>query len=219
MIGMISWIPTLLDRAIVKSSHASSWLGLKILQYYFKAILSNPTTQKHIQFLRFPAWFSVLSSVWLQHHKSILSLHSVTHWLSTGRRGWLVRQKCRLIVWCSFLSVPQLLLDSPSPLLTNRGTMLWDKLCWLLALLALSSGALPPSNEPLSAPRIFLSFKGKALKILLWPSLFTSLFLYKHGDVNSHFCHHSLISWSCQITGMGKLLAPAEFGAWQEPCV
>ncbi|CAF94611.1 unnamed protein product [Tetraodon nigroviridis] len=41
--------------------------------------------------------------------------------------------------------------------------MLWDKLCWLLALLALSSGGLPPSNEPLSAPRIFLSFKGKPL--------------------------------------------------------
>ncbi|XP_029287914.1 semaphorin-3F-like isoform X1 [Cottoperca gobio] len=37
--------------------------------------------------------------------------------------------------------------------------MLWDKLCWLLALLALSSGALTASNEPLSAPRIFLSFK------------------------------------------------------------
>uniref|UniRef100_A0A674PIQ6 Sema domain, immunoglobulin domain (Ig), short basic domain, secreted, (semaphorin) 3Fa n=1 Tax=Takifugu rubripes TaxID=31033 RepID=A0A674PIQ6_TAKRU len=37
--------------------------------------------------------------------------------------------------------------------------MLWDKLCWLLALLALSSGGLPTSNEPLSAPRIFLSFK------------------------------------------------------------
>ncbi|TWW62001.1 hypothetical protein D4764_04G0006480 [Takifugu flavidus] len=51
------------------------------------------------------------------------------------------------------------LLNSPSPLLTNRGTMLWDKLCWLLALLALSSGGLPTSNEPLSAPRIFLSFK------------------------------------------------------------
>uniref|UniRef100_A0A669DDN4 Sema domain, immunoglobulin domain (Ig), short basic domain, secreted, (semaphorin) 3Fa n=1 Tax=Oreochromis niloticus TaxID=8128 RepID=A0A669DDN4_ORENI len=51
------------------------------------------------------------------------------------------------------------LLDSPLSLLTNRGTMLWDKLCWLLALLALSSGGLPPPSEPLSAPRIFLSFK------------------------------------------------------------
>uniref|UniRef100_G3P8Z3 Sema domain, immunoglobulin domain (Ig), short basic domain, secreted, (semaphorin) 3Fa n=1 Tax=Gasterosteus aculeatus aculeatus TaxID=481459 RepID=G3P8Z3_GASAC len=51
------------------------------------------------------------------------------------------------------------LLDSPSALLTSRGTMLWEKVCWLLALLAFSSGALPASNEPLSAPRIFLSFK------------------------------------------------------------
>ncbi|MEQ2229692.1 hypothetical protein ILYODFUR_021477, partial [Ilyodon furcidens] len=55
-------------------------------------------------------------------------------------------------------------LDAPrsygtSLLLTNRGTMLWDKLSWLLALLAVSSGGLPPSNEPLSAPRIFVSFK------------------------------------------------------------
>lgn len=39
--------------------------------------------------------------------------------------------------------------------------MLWDKLCWLLALLALSSGGLPTPNDPLSTPRIFLSFKGK----------------------------------------------------------
>lgn len=201
------------------SSHASTWYILKILQDYFKTISSSPTTQKHIQFLRCPAWFSVLSSVWFQHHKSILSLRSVTQWPSIGRRGWLVRRKCRPIVWRSSLSVPQLLLDSPSPLLTNRGTMLWDKLCWLLALLALSFGALPPSNEPLSAPRIFLSFKGKALKILLWPSLFTSVFLYRHVDVNSHFCHHSFISRSCPITGMGKLLAPAEFRAWQELCV
>ncbi|XP_027858829.1 sema domain, immunoglobulin domain (Ig), short basic domain, secreted, (semaphorin) 3Fa isoform X1 [Xiphophorus couchianus] len=37
--------------------------------------------------------------------------------------------------------------------------MLWDKLSWLLALLAVSAGGLPPSNDPLSAPRIFLSFK------------------------------------------------------------
>ncbi|KAF3856213.1 hypothetical protein F7725_016936 [Dissostichus mawsoni] len=51
------------------------------------------------------------------------------------------------------------LLGSPSPLLKNGGTMLWDKLCWVMALLALSSGALPGPNEPLSAPRIFLSFK------------------------------------------------------------
>ncbi|CAB1437847.1 unnamed protein product, partial [Pleuronectes platessa] len=49
-------------------------------------------------------------------------------------------------------------LSSP-PLLTNRGTMLLDKLCWLLALLALSSAVLTSSNESLSAPRIFLSFK------------------------------------------------------------
>lgn len=39
--------------------------------------------------------------------------------------------------------------------------MLWDKLCWLLALLALSSAGLPPPNDSLSTPRIFLSFKGK----------------------------------------------------------
>lgn len=39
--------------------------------------------------------------------------------------------------------------------------MFWDKLCWLLALLALSSAGLPPPNDPLSTPRIFLSFKGK----------------------------------------------------------
>lgn len=39
--------------------------------------------------------------------------------------------------------------------------MLWDKLCWLLALLALSSGGLLTPNDPLSTPRIFLSFKGK----------------------------------------------------------
>lgn len=39
--------------------------------------------------------------------------------------------------------------------------MLWDKLCWLLALLALSSEGLPTPNDPLSTPRIFLSFKGK----------------------------------------------------------
>ncbi|CAJ1050601.1 sema domain%2C immunoglobulin domain (Ig), short basic domain, secreted, (semaphorin) 3Fa isoform X2 [Xyrichtys novacula] len=49
--------------------------------------------------------------------------------------------------------------SSSSSLLTYRGIMLWDKLCWLLALLALTYGGLPPSNEPLSAPRIFLSFK------------------------------------------------------------
>lgn len=42
--------------------------------------------------------------------------------------------------------------------------MLWDKLCWLLALLALSSGGLPPPSDPLSTPRIFLSFKGKQSK-------------------------------------------------------
>lgn len=39
--------------------------------------------------------------------------------------------------------------------------MLWVKLCWLLALLALSSAGLPPPNDSLSTPRIFLSFKGK----------------------------------------------------------
>lgn len=39
--------------------------------------------------------------------------------------------------------------------------MLWDKLCWLLALLALSSEGLLTPNDPLSSPRIFLSFKGK----------------------------------------------------------
>lgn len=139
-------------------------------------------------------------------------------WLSIDQCTWVARRKFRLIVWRSCLSVPQLL-NSPSPLLTNRGTMLWDKLCWLLALLALSSGGLPPSNEPLSAPRIFLSFKGKALKILpcLWPSLFSSVFLYRHVDViaGSHFCHQSFISWSCSLTGMGKLLSLAEFRAWQ----
>lgn len=87
-------------------------------------------------------------------------------WLCIDRWIWIVRWKCRRVVWCSCLSVPQLL-SSPYPLLTNRGTMLWDKLCWLLALLPLSSAGLPPSNEPLSAPRIFLSFKGKTLKILV----------------------------------------------------
>lgn len=130
----------------------------------------------------------------------------------------VVRWKYRRIVWCSCLSVPQLL-KSPSPLLTNRGTMLWDKVCWLLALLALSSGGLPPSNEPLSAPRIFLSFKGKALKILvcLWPSLLRSVFLNRHVDgiTAGCFCHQSFISWSCSVAGLGKLLAPAEFRAWQ----
>lgn len=60
------------------------------------------------------------------------------------------------------LPLPLQLLNSSSPLFTNRGTtMLWDKLCWLLALLALSSGGLPPLNDSLSTPRIFLSFKGK----------------------------------------------------------
>lgn len=58
--------------------------------------------------------------------------------------------------------LPLQLLNSSSPLFTNRGTtMLWDKLCWLLALLALSSEGLPTPNDPLSSPRIFLSFKGK----------------------------------------------------------
>lgn len=58
--------------------------------------------------------------------------------------------------------LPLQLLNSSSPLFTNTGTtMLWDKLCWLLALLALSSGGLPTPNDPLSTPRIFLSFKGK----------------------------------------------------------
>lgn len=63
--------------------------------------------------------------------------------------------------------------------------MLWDKLCWLLALLALSSGGLPPPSEPLSAPRIFLSFKGKILKIMqcLWPSWCSSVFLFRHADL------------------------------------
>lgn len=72
---------------------------------------------------------------------------------------WPVEWKFRLIV----LTTPPLqLLNSSSPLFKNRGTtMLWDKLCWLLALLALSSAGLPPPNDPLSTPRIFLSFKGK----------------------------------------------------------
>lgn len=93
-------------------------------------------------------------------------------------------ERALLIVWWSSLSVPQLL-DSPLSLLTNRGTMLWDKLCWLLALLALSSGGLPPPSEPLSAPRIFLSFKGKTLKIMqcLWPSWCSSVFLFRHADL------------------------------------
>lgn len=122
------------------------------------------------------------------------------------------RKTCRLLVWRSSLSVPQLL-DSPSPLLTNTGKMLWDKLCWLLALLALTSG-LPVSNEPLSAPRIFLSFKGKTLKLLLcvcvWPRLFSSVFSVITGVV----AVTSLLS--CSISGMGKLLALAEFRAWQD---
>lgn len=77
--------------------------------------------------------------------------------------------------------------------------MLWDKLCWLLALLALSSGGLPPSNEPLSAPRIFLSFKGKALKILLCVCVCVTQFVQFCVSLqtcrsdhwrNGHFCHH-----------------------------
>lgn len=98
--------------------------------------------------------------------------------------------------------------------------MLWDKLCWLLALLALSSGTLPTSIEPLSAPRIFLSFKGKALshcwlQIPLCLSVTQFVFLYRHVDLIAGVTLLSLISWSCSITGMGKLLAPAEFKSWQ----
>lgn len=40
--------------------------------------------------------------------------------------------------------------------------MLWDKMWWLSTMLALSAHALPTLPiEPLSAPRVFLSFKGK----------------------------------------------------------
>lgn len=57
--------------------------------------------------------------------------------------------------------------------------MLRDKLFWLLALLASSSWGLPSSVEPLSAPRIFLSFKGKALETLAVPvTQFGGLFVF-----------------------------------------
>ena len=59
------------------------------------------------------------------------------------------------------LSVLQLL-DCPSAVLGDRGSVMQgDRVCWLLVLLAISSGTLLPSNEPLSAPRVFLSFKGR----------------------------------------------------------
>lgn len=138
-----------------------------------------------------PAWCSVLSVYDFSTKKTTLCSLVTENWLLQ----LVCEMKYRLIVWRSSLSVPQLL-DSPSPLLTNRGTMLWDKLCWLLALLALSSGALAASNEPLSAPRIFLSFKGKALKILV-VSVTHCLVLCFSRDITAsgRFCHQSFMSW------------------------
>lgn len=97
-------------------------------------------------------------------------------------------------------------LSSPS---VNKQTMLWDNLFWLLALLALSYGGLPLPNEPLSAPRIFLSFKGKAKRWLETRLCITLCVcpVCRHVDFSA--------SLSCLMTGMGKLLAPAEFTAWQ----
>ena len=69
-----------------------------------------------------------------------------------------------LFFFPSQLSVLQLL-DCPSAVLGDRGSaMQGDRVvCWLLVLLAVSSGTLLPSNEPLSAPRVFLSFKGRSV--------------------------------------------------------
>lgn len=131
--------------------------------------------------------------------------------------NWSLQLACEVDVQAYCLTLiplcPSQLLDSPFSLLTNSGTMLWDKLCWLLALLALSSGTLTPSNEPLSAPRIFLSFKGKALKLLLRLCLFSSVFLHRQVDVTTGEIVISLFnSWFCSLPGVGKLLALAGFG-------
>lgn len=55
--------------------------------------------------------------------------------------------------------------------------MLLDGLWTVHALLALSSFVLgnPAINDPLAAPRVFISFKGKILKLIL-----CSLLSYSH---------------------------------------